>query len=168
VVPPPDRKSVPPVRAAQIIRAGSGRIWDALTTREGLEQWFSNRVLVDLEAGFIHHRWKDWGVAKYTGDARWDIEAAKPRRFLVFTWKPHADRPRTRVEIKLEPRGPITVVRLEETGFGTHIQGALDNSTGWGEGIMLLRMWVEHGIRYDGKASAGRASKVSAGRPSLK
>jgi hypothetical protein len=57
------------------------------------------------------------------------------------------------VEFRLEPRGPITLVRVEETGFAD-VQHALDNSGGWGTCLANLKVWVEHGIRFDGRPAA--------------
>jgi uncharacterized protein YndB with AHSA1/START domain len=131
--------------------------WEALTTAPGLEALFATRVLADLPAGYVHLRWKDWGPERYTGDARWDIEEAAPRKRLVFTWVSHPAHGRTRVAVTLEPRGPITVVRVEETGF-LDVQGALDNSAGWGQTLMLLKVWLEHGIDHAGRRRRSRAA----------
>jgi uncharacterized protein YndB with AHSA1/START domain len=154
---------VPPVKGVQIVRAGAGRVWEALTTAAGLEAWFATRVLASLPES-IHLRWKEWGAGKYTGDARWDIEAAAPRKALVFNWVSHPSHGRTRVAITLEPRGPITVVRVEETGF-LDVQGALDNSGGWGEALVLLKVWLEHGIDASGRRRRVDARKPASRRP---
>lgn len=145
---------IPPVRAATLIRAGAGKVWDALSTRDGWENWFCNRALLDFRAGgFIHFRWKDFGPDRYTGDSRAELLDIAERKSLSFAWTNAHSGLRTIVKLTLEPRGPITVVRLEETGWGTDVQAALNNSGGWGACLEWLKLWVEHGIRFDGRQS---------------
>ena len=162
----PAPPAIPPVRQAAIVRAGAAAVWEALSTREGWEGWFSNRCLVDLRpGGFLHFRWRDFGPERFTGDSRADVESVEPRRGLAFHWQGHPSKERTRVRFRLEPRGPITVVRVEETGFGD-LQHALDNSGGWGACLANLKVWVEHGIRFDGRpaAAAPVRRRVDGGR----
>lgn len=156
-------QTVPPVRAAEIIRAGSGRIWDAISTRDGWESWFCQRALVDFRpGGFVHFRWVEWGADKYTGDNRADLVTVETRKRLAFRWKSHDTHPTTLVDIHLEPRGPITVVRLEETGWGDNVQAAMNNSVGWGGALVMLKDYVEHGVRIDGRKAQPIRSRARA------
>lgn len=138
--------SDPVVRHRLIVRAGSRKIWNALTTTE-LEAWFATRVLIQWPKT-IHIRWKDWGPDKYTGDATWTIEEATPHGHFAFRWRSHPSHPETRVDIRLVPHGPITRVEFQETGFGDDMDAAMANATGWGEAMTLLKFYVEHGIAY--------------------
>lgn len=155
---PPGFK-VPPVRCAEIVRAGAGKVWEALSTKEGWENWFCDRALLDFRpGGFIHFRWKDFGADRYTGDSRADLVEVVHRKRLAFTWTNAQGKLTTRVAFTLEPRGPITVVRIEETGWGDNVQAAMGNSAGWGSCIEWLKVWVEHGIRFDGRRAAPKPS----------
>lgn len=150
------------VKQACIVRAGASKVWEAVSTREGWEGWFANRCLLDFRpGGFIHFRWKDYGPDRYTGDTRCDIDQVEPRKGFAFHWKSHKDHPRTRVQFRLEARGPITVVRVEETGFGSDVQGAIDNSGGWGACLTSLKVWIEHGVDFDGRRPRGNRRRAT-------
>lgn len=139
----------PPVRHAVLIRAGSGRIWTALTTKEGLEGWFCQSAEIRLrKGGQFTLRWKDWGPERYTGEAKARIELVARRKRYVYVWQSHPNHPKTRVDIRLEERGPITLVRLAETGFEDDVDAAMANAVGWGEALTLLKFYAEHGLRY--------------------
>lgn len=134
------------VRHRLLIRAGSRRIWRALTTGE-LENWFATRVLIDWPIS-IHIRWKNWGPDRYTGDATWHLEVAEAHKHLAFRWKSHPTHPETRVDIRFQSRGPITRIEFTERGFGDDTSAAMANAVGWGEAMTLLKFYVEHGLRY--------------------
>ena len=140
------------MRCAEIVRAGTSRVWEALATRHGWENWFCNRVLMDFQpGGFIHFRWKDFGPDHYTGDNRADILEVERKKLLAFRWKSSQRHPATIVRLSLEPRGPITIVRVEETGWGNDADAAITSAAGWGAALGWLKFWVEHEIRFDGR-----------------
>lgn len=141
--------ALPPVKHAALVRVGSTRVWDALVRPEQLAAWFGCQAEVEPRVGGrLDLRWEHWGPDDYTGDSRGTIEELEPRRRLAFRWTSHPSHPETRVQIDLEPRGPITVVRLEETGFVDAAHALVANAAGWGEAITLLKFWLEHGVRY--------------------
>ncbi|HKT00002.1 MAG TPA: SRPBCC domain-containing protein [Rugosimonospora sp.] len=92
------------------------RVWQALTTAEGLGTWFGNRAEVDLRVG---------GQAKLTWDhghvATLTIERLEPPRVFGYTWGlyglPESDPRRTYVEFTLEPTGEGTTLTMVESGF---------------------------------------------------
>ncbi len=136
-----------------IVRAEPERVYDALTTAEGLDGWFTTGSEIDARAGgSVRFRWKDWGVDRYTGDDGGPVlEASRPSRF-AFQWHTEGSPDRlTTVTIDLAAHPDGTVVRLVEEGFtDTDIgrQRLLENATGWGEALTLLKFYVEHGLRY--------------------
>ena len=142
-------QALPPVRHSVLIRAGSGKIWSALTTKAGLEAWFSHRVEIRLrKGGAMRLAWKDWGPDHYSGEADGRILAVDNRKRFAFVWQSHPTHPKTEVDIRLEAAGPITVVRLVESKFDENAVAALPNAAGWGEAVTPLKFYVEPGVRY--------------------
>ena len=92
------------------------KVWDAITTAEGLGTWFGHKATVDLRVG---------GVAQVTWDSEGThelrIERLEPPRVLGWTWGiyglPEHDPRRTYVEFTLEPDAAGTRLTVVETGF---------------------------------------------------
>lgn len=140
------------IRHAVLIRADAEQVYDALTTTEGLDGWFTKNAQVDPRpGGAIRFRWVDWGPDHFSGeDGGPVLEADRPRRF-VFQWRPDKPSYATTVEIELEAGNDGTVVRLLESGYHDTPSGrgaCLDCAAGWGEALTLLKFYIEHGIRY--------------------
>lgn len=140
------------IRHAVLIRAGAEQVYDALTTSEGLDSWFTSGGQVDPRpGGSIHFRWMNWGPDHFSGeDGGPVLEAERPRRF-VFQWYPDEPSYATTIKIDLEAVGDGTVVRLLESGYHDTPSGrtaCLNCAAGWGEALILLKFYVEHGIRY--------------------
>jgi uncharacterized protein YndB with AHSA1/START domain len=92
------------------------RVWDALTTAEGLGTWFGNEATIDLRpGGAARLRWDEGPEQELT------IERVEKPRVFGFTWQiyglPADDPRRTYVEFTLEPAGPGTRLTVVETGF---------------------------------------------------
>jgi len=111
------------------------RVWDALTTAEGLGSWFGNQATIDLRPG---------GAARMTwatGDkAEMQIERVEEPSVFGFTWHiyglPEGDPRRTYVEFTLEPVGAGTRLTVVESGFAQVPEGAFrtaydGNTKGW-------------------------------------
>ena len=113
------------------------RVWDAITTAEGLGTWFGNRgAKVDLRVG---------GQATLTWDsgdtATLTIERLEPPRVFGYTWPvyglPKEDPRRTYVEFTLEPTGSGTTLTVVESGFAQvpdsdqHKSAYEGNTNGW-------------------------------------
>jgi uncharacterized protein YndB with AHSA1/START domain len=111
------------------------RVWQALTTAEGLGAWFGNKAEVDLRVG---------GTATLTWDngdtATLTIERVECPRVFAYTWPiyglPADDPRRTYVEFALEPTGSGTTLTMVETGFGQlpeadHKTAFSGNTDGW-------------------------------------
>ena len=135
-----------------LVRATPARVYDALTTSDGLDAWFTEGASVDARpGGSIRFRWKNWGPFEYTGENGGPVlEAKRPERF-VFQWKADSGGYSTTVEIGFEPRETGTFVRLVEYGYEegpTGLQDLLNRATGWGCVLTLMKFYVEHGVRY--------------------
>ncbi len=140
------------IRHATLIRAEPERVYDALTTAEGLDGWFTSGASVDpWPDGEIRFRWRDWGPDRIADeDGGLVLEARSPERF-VFQWRPDRSGEPTTVEIELERVTEGTVVRLREHGYHdtpTGREKLAECAAGWGEALTLLKFYVEHGIRY--------------------
>jgi uncharacterized protein YndB with AHSA1/START domain len=112
------------------------RVWQALTTTEGLGTWFGDSAEIDLRVG---------GQAKITWDsgdtATLTIERLEPPRVFGYTWPiyglPEGDPRRTYVEFTLEPTSTGTTLTMVETGFAQlpdaedHKAAYSGNTKGW-------------------------------------
>ncbi len=112
------------------------RVWQALTTAEGLGTWFGHSAEIDLRVG---------GQARLTwnsGDAAvLTIERVEPPRVFGYTWAinglPEGDPRRTYVEFTLAPTGSGTTLTMVESGFAQvpdakdHKAAYSGNTEGW-------------------------------------
>jgi uncharacterized protein YndB with AHSA1/START domain len=140
------------VRHKTLIHAEAERVFEALTTAEGLDSWFTDGAQVDPRpGGSIHFRWVGWGPEEISAeDGGLVLEAERPRRF-VFQWHPDEPSYATTVEINIEAIGDNTIVSLLEHGYHDTPSGryaCLNCAAGWGEALTLLKFYVEHGLRY--------------------
>jgi uncharacterized protein YndB with AHSA1/START domain len=92
------------------------RVWQALTTAEGLGTWFGQAAEVDLRVGGqATLRWDSGDTATLT------IERLEPPRVFGYTWPinglPAGDPRRTYVEFTLAPSGTGTTLTMVESGF---------------------------------------------------
>lgn len=141
-----------PIQHATLVHASPERVYDAFTTAEEMDHWFTSGASIDpRRGGKIHFRWMDWGADHFTGeDGGPVLEAHRPERF-VFTWHPDGPQYATTVEIDFEMVDQGTVVRLRESGYQNTPSGwqALTNcAAGWGEALTLLKFYVEYGLHY--------------------
>ncbi len=136
-----------PIIHKVLIHADRKKVFDAMTTAEGLDKWFTKGSSVDRKSGgTLIFRWKDWGVDNYTGEAICPIIDIKiPERFVFQWWEDHY----TTVEMFFEEVEDGTVVRLKEYGYEDSEEGhrrLIECAVGWGEALTLLKFYVEHGI----------------------
>ena len=123
------------------------RVWQALTTAEGLGTWFGNSAEVDLRVG---------GTATLTWDsgdvARLTIERLEQPRVFGYTWHiyglPAEDPRRTYVEFTLAPAGGGTTLTVVESGFAQlpddqHKVSFGGNTTGWANELGELVAYLD-------------------------
>ena len=92
------------------------RVWEALTSAEGLGGWFGNRATVDLRpGGTAYVEWDEDHKATLT------ISVVEPPVRFAWTWGiqglPATDPRRTYVEFILRPSGAGTRLTVVESGF---------------------------------------------------
>ena len=112
------------------------RVWEALTSAEGLGGWFGDRATVDLRpGGTAIVEWKDEDFK-----ARLTIIVVEPPARFAWTWGiqglPATDPRRTYVEFTLVPSGGETRLTAVESGFAQVPDDLLDtayqgNVAGW-------------------------------------
>jgi uncharacterized protein YndB with AHSA1/START domain len=135
-----------------LIRAEPQNVYDAFTTTEGLDGWFTRGAHIDPKpGGEIIFRWKNWGPDHYNGENSGPVlEADRPARF-VFRWKSDNLKYMNTVEINFKAAEQGTLVRLIEYGFpdsNAGIRDLADRSAGWGQALTLMKFYIEHGVRY--------------------
>lgn len=140
------------IRHAVLVRAPPEKIWQALTTAEGLDGWFTTGAEVDPgPGGSIRFRWRDWGPEKITTEDGGPVLEADPPRRFVFGWHEDLDGDGTRVEFTLKEVDEGTIVRVIDEGYPDSLEGLelfMDCAAGWGEALTLLKFYVEHGVSY--------------------
>jgi len=139
------------VEVRVVVKAPPETVWEALASGPGLDGWFTTGATVEARpGGRLVFRWERWGPDDFTGTYEGTVvEAAAPGRF-VFRWPVDARTYDTTVEVDLEPRGGATLVRLAEHGFEEGPAGLremLNRSSGWGEALALMKLFVERGVR---------------------
>lgn len=145
---------VPAIYHTVLVRAEPRRVYNALTTSKGLDGWFTSGASVDPRpGGEMVWRWRDWGPDKITTETQGPVlEVERPKRF-AFQWGTADPRSRTTVEVDFVAVPEGTVVRLKEYGYQfteEGLQACLNCAVGWGEALTLLKVYVEHGICYQG------------------
>jgi uncharacterized protein YndB with AHSA1/START domain len=137
-----------------LVRAPRDAVYRALTTAEGLDQWFTSGAEVVREPGGIMRlRWRDWGPDAVTVDDRGEVvEVVAPERF-VFRWHDNGFEAGglTTVQFDFLENERGTIVSVRETGFENSEggrSGFVSCCAGWGEALTLMKFYVEHGVTY--------------------
>lgn len=147
----PKSGPLPPIRHRTYIQSPPGRVYDTLSSSAGWDAWFTKGSEVDARpGGWIHLRWADFGPDRVAAQDGGPVLQALPSQRLVFQWSP--GEALTTVSLDLEPRGPGTVLTVTEwghTGSEQDLAALVDCAAGWGEALTLLRVYLEHGIRYE-------------------
>jgi uncharacterized protein YndB with AHSA1/START domain len=125
------------------------RVWQAISTPQGLSRWFSDQVELDENGQDLALTWDDYG----TVSAR--IEASEPPRRFAFRWgahgyqsgQPYTDENSTLVTFFLSETPDGTDLTLSETGFAElapeQRRGSFeDNSGGWTKELDHLQAYL--------------------------
>ncbi|MBV7338468.1 SRPBCC domain-containing protein [Chloroflexi bacterium TSY] len=137
------------VQHSVLVYAKPETVYDAFTTTEHLNSWFTTGSEVDPRpGGQMIWRWVDWGPDKDTAEDRGPVLIAdRPQRY-AFQWR----KEQVTVDLTFEAVDEGTIVRLREYGYEATLareQVLVGSATGWGEALTLLKFYVEHGITYD-------------------
>ena len=86
------------------------KVWDAITTPEGLNQWFGNRVTMDLVEGSpIHFEWNEYGTASGR------IEVVDPISTFAYRWRAHGISDETEMTLENSTLVTFELVTINET-----------------------------------------------------
>jgi uncharacterized protein YndB with AHSA1/START domain len=124
------------------------RVWQALTTAEGLGTWFGNTARVDLRiGGQVQLGWDSGDTATLT------IERLEPPHVFGYTWSisglPASDPRRTYVEFTLEATASGTTLTMVESGFAQlpeaddHKAAYGGNTDGWAHELGELVAYLD-------------------------
>jgi uncharacterized protein YndB with AHSA1/START domain len=130
------------------IRASQSKVYETLTSAAGWDAWFTTGTFLEIKpdgTGEVRLRWErpDGSIIKDGGK----IVKAYPSSVFSFEWEPGESK--TLVKIVMEPYRSGTLVRLKEEGYrlSQKDKSALVScAAGWGEALMLLKMYLEYGI----------------------
>ncbi|MFX0124645.1 MAG: SRPBCC domain-containing protein [Candidatus Hodarchaeota archaeon] len=135
-----------PIIHKVLIKSDRKKVFDNMTTAEGLDGWFTNGAVVDQNK--IIFNWVDWGPDKVNTQAICPIiEIKTPERFVFKWWEDHY----TTVEFDFIEVEEGTVVSVKEYGYADTLEGhrrCLECAVGWGETLTLLKFYCEYGLKY--------------------
>ncbi len=108
------------------------RVWEALTTAEGLAGWFGTTAEIDLRPGGKG----DLYFADHDLHGPFEVRVIEPPTRFAFNWHvpglPDDDPRRTFVEFTLEKTASGTRLILVESGFAQMPEGMFEaNTRGW-------------------------------------
>lgn len=137
-----------------LIRAPIEEVYDAITTGEGLDSWFTQGAKVNRRVGGeIYFRWNGERTDITEGiieDGGPILEVEKPIRF-IFQWSPDNNSYFTTVELTFKEESKGTRVTVRERGFQDTPKGRkalVGCSTGWGEALTMMKYFLEYGVKY--------------------
>ena len=125
------------------------RVWEALTSAEGLGGWFGDHATVDLRPGGTAS--VEWDDEEYK--ATLTISVVEPPTRFAWTWAIQGllatDPRRTYVEFTLVPTGGGTRLTVVESGFAQRPDELLDtayrgNTEGWRKELAELADYLVH------------------------
>lgn len=142
----------PEIRHTTFIKAPVSRVYQALTTADGLDTWFTRGSSVDARpGGSIKFVWVDWGPGHLNSQDGGPVLEAVPERRFVFQWHPDEPGYTTTVEMDFAPDEGGTIISLRESGYAdtpSGLRAMLDCAVGWGEALTLLKFYLEYGVAY--------------------
>jgi len=134
------------------INAPIDRVFDAVSTPEGLDTWWTERSAGSPRDGAEYELW--FGP-EYDWRAR--MTSCVPNSaFELEMVRADDDWLGTRVGLKLEPGGPITWVRFHRTGWPSPTDHYRISCTCWAMYLRILRRSLEHGesVSYASRLNA--------------
>lgn len=142
-----------PIEHAVLVRAPVDKVFRALSTAEGLNSWWTNGTTMERRpGGRILFTWRDWGPDHLDVEGAARILQLRENEVFAWRWDDAEGYPSRTSELEVQEHPHGTVVRVTDTPtdpdapHGEVIPLAV--AAGWGEALMLLKMYVEHGVRY--------------------
>jgi uncharacterized protein YndB with AHSA1/START domain len=143
---------MPSITHKTYIKADQEEVFNILSTAEGWNSWFTDNTSIQLTpegTGEIRLRWTEFGNNRENMEDGGRILEAISNKSFIFQWSPGERK--TTVSFKLEPYKEGTLIILEEAGYSNSekdLNACIGCAVGWGEAMMLLKIYIEHGIVY--------------------
>lgn len=127
------------------IRATSQRVFDAVSTPEGLDQWWTKKSSGQPHPGAEYELWFgpkfDWrGMV---------VACVPPSHFELQITSADQDWMGTRVGFRLEPNGDLTNVHFYHTGWPAANEHWRVSSYCWAMYLRIMRRYLEFGERVE-------------------
>lgn len=141
------------IEHATLIRAPPERVFHALSTAEGFDAWWTSGMAMERRVGGrMLFAWRDWGPERISIEGSARILQLREPEVFAWRWDDVEGHPSRTSELEVEPHAEGSVVRVTDlptepdAPHGEAIPLAV--AAGWGEALTLLKMWLEHGVRY--------------------
>lgn len=126
-----------------------GQVWEAITNRDQLRQWFFNLEAFEPVVGFEFRFWGEGhSCEKYLHECR--VTEVVENRRLQFSWQYAGHQGDTLVTFELTPEGDKTMLKLTHEGLETFDQSNPDFAStsfegGWTALAQALAKYVMAG-----------------------
>lgn len=140
-----------------VVKAPIDKAWAALTTKDGWESWFSDRVTSDFQVGSpLVMYFEGYGESVGT------VTEREEHKSFAYQWHPgegdwtaRPDEEKTTVRFTIESVEGGTKISMVESGFSRVLEArrpkALeDNTGGWTYMLKQIVRWLEDGVRQSG------------------
>jgi uncharacterized protein YndB with AHSA1/START domain len=122
-----------------LISAVRSRIYDAITTQEGISEWWTADCLVKPVVGFINE-------FRIDPQTHYRMKVVHLQPGLSVEWKcvnQHDDWSGTQLSFHLVDKGPETLLDFKHTGFTTENEEYAISNFRWAKYLMMLRDFCE-------------------------
>lgn len=142
-----------PIEHSTLVRAPVDKVFRALSTADGLNSWWTRATTMERRVGGrILFVWRDWGPDRVAVEGSARVLQLIENEVFAWRWDDAEGYPSRTSELEVEPRDGWTVVRVTDTptdAYAPHGEVIpLAVAAGWGEALTLLKMYMEHGVRY--------------------
>ncbi|TSB47049.1 SRPBCC family protein [Alkalicoccobacillus porphyridii] len=136
---------IPSIVQKTHINCSIDEVYKTLLSAQDWNQWFTDETTIDN-----HHItlvWTNWGKEKVTIKDGGRIINKIQNKHFSFEWSPGPELTTT-VNFDLEEYNLGTDITVTETGYmEDHLHTLVYCAGGWGEALMLLKAYMEHGIK---------------------
>lgn len=142
-----------PIEHTTLVRAPVDKVFRALSTADGLNSWWTQGTTMERRVGGrILFVWREWGPDRVTVEGSARILQLLEDEVFAWRWDDADGYPSRTSELEVEERDGGTIVRVTDTPTDPEAPHGevipLAVAAGWGEALTLLKMYVEHGVRY--------------------
>ncbi len=125
------------------IKASKSRVFEAITTQEGISQWWTSDCVVKPVVGFVNE-------FRFGAEAHYRMRVVLLQPGRSVEWKclnQHDDWSGTQVSIILTEKGDYTFLDLKHTGFTSENEEYASINYQWGKYLTTLKEFCEAGSK---------------------